>query len=485
MKQKIFVSTAVLAMCFSAQAALAKNVDVAYPNGLPLSEVQLPLTGNLLAPGSEYGQSFTANATEATVGLFLEKNFTGATYAEKLANCSFATTVTLNLYSGEGTDPANLLHSADYNLPECFRGFVETNYRDAGINFTIGDSYTISVATPATAGGSYIVPTVTGGAPIGTQVTQKKSRRGWVYSSIPLWGGIFAGGSAVLSGVVNKEYVINDNTTSAAVVWPIANAMKGDHYYRLIDLSPERFTFVSSLNDAEAGYEYTPVNLVNPSTLLLGVVYATGGVPAGMSVSGTGVLSGTPTTPGTYTISLAAYLRADSIIGDNGFGTVTINVVEPAVPPVIPVTLITTLPSGKVGSNYTATNLLTTGTATVEAFDVPAGMTVSATGVLSGKPTVAGTYTIILSAMDADGVFTEGLVTLVIKAATVTPPVPVVDEGGKITEIGNGFIMLETTKVSYTASTVITGTFAIGLEVLFSGDRYADGSVIATKISVK
>ncbi|MFA5997610.1 MAG: hypothetical protein WC791_03955 [Candidatus Paceibacterota bacterium] len=486
MKQKIFVSTAVLAMCFSAQTALAKNVDVVYPGGSPLSEVLLvPLTGNLLAPGSEYGQSFTANATEATVGLFLEKNFTGATYAEKLANCSFATTVTLNLYSGEGTDPANLLHSVDYDLPECFRGFVEANYRDAGIFFTIGDSYTISVATPATAGGSYIVPTVTGGAPIGTQVTQKKTRRGWVYSSVPLYGGIFAGGSAVLNGVVNKEYVVNDNTTSATVVWPIPTVWKGDHYYRLQDLNPERFTFVTDLANAEAGYAYPETNLVNPSSLLLGVVYATGGVPAGMTVSPLGILSGTPTTPGTYTISLAAYLRADSNIGDDGFGTVTLTVDTPAVPAVVPVTFVASLPNGKVGSNYAAKNLLLTGTATVIATGVPAGMTVSSAGVLSGKPTVEGTYDISIDATDANGdVFGTALL-ITIKPATVTPPVPVVDEGGKITAMGVGYIMLEATKVTYNASTVITGTMSIGAEVLYSGSLYADGSVVASKISVK
>lgn len=485
MKQKIFVSSAVLMMCFAAQSAFAKNVDVVYPNGLPLSEVQLSLTGNLLAPGSEYGQSFTANATEATVGLFLEKNFTGATYAEKLANCSFATTVTLNLYSGEGTDAANLLHSADYALPECFRGFVEANYRDAGINFIIGDTYTISVSSPITAGGNYIVPTVTGGAPIGTVVTQNRSRRGWVYSSAPLYGGIFANGSAVLNGVLNKEYVINNNTTSATVVWPIPTAMKGDHYYRLIDLNPERFTFVPDLVNAEVGYAYTPVSVLAPTTLNLGVVYATAGVPAGMTVSPTGILSGTPTTPGTYIISLAAYIPAWDNVGDTGTGTVTITVDTPAVPAVVPVTFVTALPNGKVNSTYAAKSVLATGTADVVATGLPAGMTMSATGVLSGKPTEVGTFDISIDATDANGDVFGTAILLTIKPATVTPPVAVVDEGGKITEMGVGYIMLETTKVTYNASTVITGTMAIGLEVLFSGARYADGSVVATKISVK
>jgi len=138
---------------------------------------------------------------------------------------------------------------------------------------------------------------------------------------------------------------------------------------------------------------------------------ATGIPPVGLTLNSAGVLSGTPTTPGSYTFTVTA---TDNLGAADSHGyTVSIN-------PVVSLTT-TTLANWTAGlAGYSqpidatggtgALNFSTTGTP-------PLGLTLSSAGLLSGTPTTAGSYSFSITAMDAVGASGSQSYTVVINAA--------------------------------------------------------------------
>ena len=145
--------------------------------------------------------------------------------------------------------------------------------------------------------------------------------------------------------------------------------------------------------------------------------YSASGLPDGLTLNTTtGVISGTPITPGTYTISLTA-----TNAGGDGTGTLTLTVSRNAGAPSITSNLIA---QGQVGSafNYqiTAANSPTSYTAA----NLPAGLTVNtATGAISGTPTAGGVFNATISALNSLGSDSRTLqITILAPTLNVNPP---------------------------------------------------------------
>ena len=135
------------------------------------------------------------------------------------------------------------------------------------------------------------------------------------------------------------------------------------------------------------------------------------GLPAGLSVNtGTGVISGTPTTAGTSTIGLSA-------INAFGTGNLTLTLTVNAMPVITSATTATATVGQFFSHTITANNAPTKFTAT----GLPAGLSLnSVTGVISGKPTTAGTKTITLSAINPFGTGSQTLTLTVYPAPIIT-----------------------------------------------------------------
>jgi hypothetical protein len=129
---------------------------------------------------------------------------------------------------------------------------------------------------------------------------------------------------------------------------------------------------------------------------------AVSGLPAGLSLSATGTISGTPTTAGSYNVTVkvtdAAAYQATAVVA--------IVIAAAACGSCQPLGITTaSVPAGTVGSAYSATLAASGGTSpytwSISAGQLPPGLTLaSATGVISGTPSSAGAYS--LTAMVTD-----------------------------------------------------------------------------------
>ncbi|MCX6521995.1 MAG: putative Ig domain-containing protein, partial [Actinobacteria bacterium] len=128
--------------------------------------------------------------------------------------------------------------------------------------------------------------------------------------------------------------------------------------------------------------------------------WAASGLPAGLTMTSAGVVSGTPTTAGVYT----ATVTVTDAVGATASRAYTFTIRSaPAV------ATPSSLPGGTVGTAYTSTTFTGSGGLapyTWSATGVPAGLTVSSAGVLSGTPTANGTFSVVVTLRDSAGAAT-------------------------------------------------------------------------------
>ncbi|MCB1225566.1 MAG: putative Ig domain-containing protein, partial [Verrucomicrobiales bacterium] len=144
----------------------------------------------------------------------------------------------------------------------------------------------------------------------------------------------------------------------------------------------------------------TPYNATPSASPAATYTWTATGLPAGLSLNATtGAISGTPTAAGSATITATA-----TINGSQCSGSTTLTVSCPAI------TLAVTpdpLPQGTAGSAYSATLSATGGVGpysfAVKSGSLPDGLSLSASGSISGTPTKGGLFNAVVEATDANG----------------------------------------------------------------------------------
>ncbi|MGV9775710.1 DUF7927 domain-containing protein [Streptosporangium sp. NPDC003464] len=190
--------------------------------------------------------------------------------------------------------------------------------------------------------------------------------------------------------------------------------------------SPPAFTFPAP-PAGEAGVAYSVPLTVGGGTAPYTWSVSAGSLPPGLTLNAaTGVLSGTPTTAGTYSFT-ARLVDAGNVSTTRA---VTL-VIAPQ-----PSFTFPTPPGGEAGVGYSVPLTVGGGTApytwSVGAGSLPPGLTLNAaTGVLSGTPTTAGTYSFTARVVDArDQSDTEAVSLTIVAQPSFTFPAPPAAQAG-------------------------------------------------------
>jgi len=286
-----------------------------------------------------------------------------------------------------------------------------------------GKSLSITITAPLTITTGSPLPTGT----VGVSYSDTFAASGgsgnyrWVVSAGALPGGLALNSSTgVLSGVPTTAGTpsftirVTDTSTGATASKPFT--MTIDAAITITTSSP--------LPTGTVGVTYSQTLMASGGSGSYTWSVISGSLPAGLGLnSATGLISGQPTTAGTpgFTVQVT---DTDSATASKAF-TVTIN-------PALTITTASPLPTGTVGVNYSQTLMATGGsgsyTWSVSVGSLPGGLTLnSATGLISGQPTTAGTPSFTIQVTDSNQVSTTKPFTVTINAAltiTTNSPLP-------------------------------------------------------------
>ncbi len=203
-------------------------------------------------------------------------------------------------------------------------------------------------------------------------------------------------------------------------------------------------------------YRFSPT--ANGSTS----AYILGGLPPGISATRIGDLAGVPTQVGTFYVTI----RTQDSTGASAVSTFpfTVDAAGFRINGM-------TLPNGRLNQPYSQTFTSSDGTGatvyTVQSGTLPAGLTLSPAGILSGTPTALGNFTFTVRGVDAGSASTSSTFTLIVEEAGVafdTNTLPSVT----VNQPYNQTLALSGGTAPYTVS-LASGTLPAGLMISQSG----------------
>ena len=212
-------------------------------------------------------------------------------------------------------------------------------------------------------------------------------------------------GTPTVSGTFNYTVTVTDSDGNSATSGPCA-----------IVVSPPAIVANCVAVTAVKNVALTPVQLTASGGNGGPYTFTATGLPAGVTLSTSGVLSGTPTVSGTfnYTVTVTdsdgnSTTSSPCAIVVSPPPQIVANCVAVTAVQGVALTPVQLTASGGNGGPYTFT-----------ATGLPAGVTLSTSGVLSGTPTVSGTFNYTVTVTDSDGNST----TTRPCAIVVSPPPP-------------------------------------------------------------
>ena len=277
-------------------------------------------------------------------------------------------------------------------------------------------SFTLNVTAPVL---SVTTATLATGV-VGTAYSTQLAASGgvmpyiWSVSSGTLPSGLALSATGLLSGVPNSPGVF---TFTAQVNDSEGTPQTANRVFTITVYSALTITSSSSLPQGAVKTAYSFTFAASGGTLPYTWSVSSGALPAGLTLSSAGTISGTPTAAGTNTfvVQVADKSNPQQTVSQ----TCTLSVV-------LSTLAITTnsLPNGTTTVAYSGTLTSSGGNPPVTwslaaGSSLPPGLTLLSTGVISGTPSAAGTYSFTVQATDATPATVSS--TLSIKVVALQP----------------------------------------------------------------
>jgi hypothetical protein len=337
--------------------------------------------------------------------------------------------------------------------------------------YTGAQAYTLTVNAPTIG----ITPTTLPSAAVASAYSQSVSASGgtspytYAVTSGSLPAGLTLSSAGVLSGTPTSggSFSFTITATDASTG---TGPYTGVQAYTLIVNAGTITLTPTTLPDGTVAGAYNASVSASGGTSPYTYTVTSGSLPAGLTLSSAGVLSGTPTSGGSFSFTITA---TDASTGTGPYTgaqayTLTVNAPTIGITP-------TTLPSAAVSSAYSQSVSASGGTSpytyTVTSGSLPAGLTLSSAGVLSGTPTSGGSFSFTITATDAStgtGPYTGAQAyTLIVNVGTIALT-PTTLPAGTVDGAYNASVSASGGTSPYTY-TVTSGSLPAGLTLSSAG----------------
>ena len=262
----------------------------------------------------------------------------------------------------------------------------------------------VPIATPAVVISTTTLAGGTSGAPYSQTLTATGGNGtfAWSVTAGTLPTGLTLSAAGVLSGTPATVGTSNFTVQVASGTSTATQALS------VSIVSPILAISATTLPTATVGGTYTKTLQATGGTGGNVWIVISGALPAGLTLSPTGVLSGTPTTvgPNAFTVQVTSGAQ-------NASQAYSLPVVAPG-PVVISTTILPDAPlTALYSQQLAASGGIGTYTWTVTAGALPAGMVLTSAGLLTGTPTVAGTASFTVQATSGAQNSTQALAVLI------------------------------------------------------------------------
>jgi len=397
---------------------------VLLPPGLSLSSDGLfagtPIAGNFsffVTATDSKGTAATAPYNWSVMGLTVTPaaipNLAyGAAYSQQLSATGGSGAITYSVQSGSLPDGLTLSSSGLLSGTATAPGSFSFTVRAVDAGGRSGQTdYTVQVAAAAIE----ITPASLPDAAYGVAYSQQLNATGGIGTiTYSVQSGTVPAGLSVSSSGLVSGTPLTPGYASFVVRATDANGQTGDKNFPVVVAMPT-FSFTpSSLPGAIYDTAYSQQVTATGGIGTLSYSLSSGSLPAGVTLASSGLLSGTPTVSGSFPLSI-------KVSDERHYTEVKAYTLEVAAPTFsfTPVSL----PNANYGAAYNQQLNATGGSGAitygVQSGSLPAGVTLSPSGLLSGTPTVSGSFSFTAEATDAHDQKGQKNYTLTVTAGTI------------------------------------------------------------------